>query len=170
MTRIGRGGDEVSAAEIEESVRLARQSIQWDKNDPDTLLMAAITLADLAGEYSTAASLIERAISINPNSAHAWNAKGWIAYRQNKLDTATEALKRAIRLSPLDPLGGYFSGGLALVNSAAGRYEEALEWAERSLQEFPTYTTVIRSKIGSRALDILRLLVERFSVDRGTGR
>jgi adenylate cyclase len=123
-------------------VRLARQSVQWDKNDPDTLWMAAVTLSTFAKDHSTAASLTDRALSLNPNSAHAWNAKGWVAYSQNKVDTAVEALRRAIRLSPLDPLGGYFSGGLAVVNAAAGRYEEASEWAEQTLQEFPTYLPV----------------------------
>ncbi len=99
------------------------------------------------GEHATAARLIERALALNPNSAAAWNAKGWVACRQNQLDSAIDALKRATRLSPLDPLGGYFSGGLALANLALGRYEEALEWADRALHEFPEYGHGIRSKV-----------------------
>ena len=137
----------VSEADIEESVRLARQAIQWGKDDPDTLWMAAITLVNFAGEYATAAHLIERALALNPNSAHAWNAKGYAEYRQNQLDSAIDAFKRAIRLSPLDPLGGYFSNGLAIANLALGRYETALDWADRSLHEFPQFAPAIRSKV-----------------------
>jgi len=137
----------VSEADIEESVRLARQAIQWGKDDPDTLWMSAISLANFAGEYSTAAHLIERALSLNPNSAHAWNAKGYAEYRQNRLDAATDAFNRAIRLSPLDPLGGYFSNGLAITNLALGRYEEALDWADRCLHEFPQFAPAMRNKV-----------------------
>lgn len=147
MTRRAHGWGPVSEAEIEESVRLARQAILWGKDDPDTLWMAAICLSNFAGEYATAARLIERSLALNPNSAHAWNAKGYVAYRHNQLDSAIDAFMRAIRLSPLDPLSGYFTNGLAIANLASGRYEEALEWADRSLHEFPEYAPAIRSKV-----------------------
>src|SRR5204863_938754 len=117
------GGTPVSPVEVEESVRLARQAIQWGKDDPDTLWMAAICLSNFAGEYATAARLIERALTLNSNSAHAWNAKGYVAYRQNQLDSAIDAFSRAIRLSPLDPLGGYCSYGIASASLYGGLTE-----------------------------------------------
>jgi tetratricopeptide (TPR) repeat protein len=148
LARMAQGwGPPVSEAEIEDIVRLARQAIQCGKDDPDTLWMAALSLSHLAGEDATAAHLLDFALTLSPNSAHAWYAKGFVAYRQNQLERAIDAIKRAIRLSPLDPLGGYFSGGLALANLASGRYEEALEWAERSVHEFPEYAAAIRSKV-----------------------
>jgi adenylate cyclase len=157
----------LSQAEITESVDLARQAAQWGKDDPDTLWMAAITLSTFAGEHAAAAHLIERALTINPNSAHAWNAKGYVAYRLNQLETAMESFKRAIRLSPLDPLGGYFSGGLAQVNVALGRYNEALEWADRALHEFPDLVFVGRNKVIALAqlgrIDEARGELERWS-------
>ena len=81
------------------------------QDDPDSLWMAAITLSIFADEHTLAATIIERALTLNPNSAHAWNATGYVAYYQNQFCSAIEALHRAIRLSPLDPLGGYFSNG-----------------------------------------------------------
>jgi TolB-like protein/class 3 adenylate cyclase/Flp pilus assembly protein TadD len=140
---LGRGS--ISQAEAEESVRLARQAIQWGKNDPEALWMAAIGLSVFADEHALAAGVIERSLALNPNSAHAWNAKGWVAYYQNQLSTAIEALKHAIRLSPLDPLGGYFSNGLTLATLAAGQYGEAVEWADRALHEFPDNVIALRS-------------------------
>ena len=145
------GWGAVSGAEIAESVCLARQAIQWGKDDPDVLWMASFSLSLLAGEHARAASVIDRALALNPNSAHAWEAKGWIASYQNQPCPAIEAFERAIRLSPLDPLGGYFSGGLALANLAAGRYEEASDWADRASRELPRYTSAIRTKAVSCA-------------------
>jgi adenylate cyclase len=102
-------------------------------------------------EHAQAASIIDRALALNPNSAHAWLAKGWIASHQNQPCPAIEAFEHAIRLSPLDPLGSYFSGGLALANLAAGRYEKASDWADRALREMSRSTLSIRTKMVSCA-------------------
>ena len=155
----------ISDAEVEEAVRLARQAIQWGKNDPETLWMAGICLSIFADEQALATSIIERALALNPNSAHAWNAKGFVEYRQNHLNTAQDAFERATRLSPLDPLSAYFSGGLALVNLASGRYDEALKWADRALHENPNLIHGIRSKIVA-CVQLGRIDEARKCVDR----
>jgi tetratricopeptide (TPR) repeat protein len=104
----------VSAEERAESVSLARQIIQSPKNDPGALWMAAMSLSIFGHELAAAALALERALSANPNSAQAWEAKGWICCFQNQPYLAIEAFERAMRLSPLDPLRGYFAGGLRL--------------------------------------------------------
>jgi Flp pilus assembly protein TadD len=100
----------------------------------------------IAEDYTLAAAVIDRSLELNPNSAHAWNARGYVAYFQNQLDTASEAFQRAVRLSPLDPLGLYFRNGLALVALAAGKYGEALEWADLALREMPDNPLALRCK------------------------
>ena len=50
-------------------------------------------------------------------------------------------------MSPLDPLGYIFSCGLAFAHTIAGEYEEALEWADRSLRELPRYRAAINMKV-----------------------
>jgi adenylate cyclase len=143
--------DPVSAEERAESVSLARQIIQSPKNDPDALWMAAMSLSIFGHDHDAAARAVERALSANPNSAQAWEAKGWICCYQNQPYLAIEAFERAMRLSPLDPLRGYFAGGLALAKLATGKYEEAVDWSERALHEFPRYVTAIRTKIAACA-------------------
>ena len=73
-------------------------------------------------------------------------AKGFIACCQNQPRPAIEALTRSVRLSPLDPLGYFFKGGLALAHLAIGQYQEALEWAELCFREYPLYMPAIRIK------------------------
>ena len=52
-----------------------------------------------------------------------------------------------MRLSPLDPLGSRgFTYGLALAHLTAGRYGEAIEWADRSLAAQPDYRPALRVK------------------------
>jgi len=140
------GLGQVSDAEVTEAVRLTRRAIETGKEDPDALWMAAWTLSAFTGEHATAASVIDRALMLNPNAAHAWMVSGLVSVNQNRPDRAIEAFDRATRLSPLDPLGRGFTLGLALAHLAAGRYEEAIEWADRSLAAQPGYRPALRTK------------------------
>jgi adenylate cyclase len=128
-------------------LRLARQAVEAGRDDSDVLWMASYTLAALAGENAAAMRGIDRALVLNPNSAHAWMAKGLVSCFSKRPDAAIEAFMRAMRLSPLDPLGYVFRFGLALANFIAGRYEEALEWAEQSAREQPRYVPPLRLKV-----------------------
>jgi TolB-like protein/class 3 adenylate cyclase/tetratricopeptide (TPR) repeat protein len=141
----------VSDAEAAEGLSLARRAVEAGKNDPDALWMGGYVIAVFAGERDTATSAIDRALTLNPNSAYAWGAKGWVLSFGNQWGPAIEALQRAMRLSPLDPLGYTFAGGLALAYVAGGQYEKATEWADRSLREQPRYSIAIRIKMVSFA-------------------
>jgi len=66
---------------------------------------------------------------------------------ESQPDRAIQAFERAMRLSPLDPLVHYFTGGLAMAHVIAGRYEEAIEWADRSLRELPRYESALRNRV-----------------------
>jgi len=93
------------------------------KDDPDALWMAAHTLSFFTGELATAANVIDRALTLNPNSAHAWMVRGLVSLLQNQPDLAIDAFKHAMRLSPVDPLGARaFTFGLAAAHLEAGRY------------------------------------------------
>jgi tetratricopeptide (TPR) repeat protein len=98
-------GGAVSDADVADSVRLARNAIAVGKDDPDVLWMAGFVLTVFAGEHARAATVIDRALALNPNSAHAWMHSGLVSCFRNQPGRAIEALQRAMRLSPLDPQG-----------------------------------------------------------------
>jgi adenylate cyclase len=137
----------VTDDELAEGLYRARQAAEMGKDDADALWMAALALAILAGEPDTAASSVDRALTLNPNSAHAWMARGWVWNAVGQPSAAIEAFERAIRLSPLDPLGWGFTSGIAYAHAVARRYEEAIEWADRSLREQPRDGAMIRTKV-----------------------
>ncbi len=141
------GLGQVSDAEVVEAVRLARHAIEAGKDDPDALWMAAHTLLVFTREHATAASVIERALMLNPNSAYALMVGGFVSINQNWPDRAIQAFEHAIRLSPLDPLGRGFTLGLAAAHLAAGRYGEATKWADRTLAAQPHYRLAMRIKV-----------------------
>jgi adenylate cyclase len=142
----------VADAEIAEAVRLAKGAIDTGKDDPDALWTAGWTVSVFGRDPAMGANVIDRALTLNPNSAHAWMARGLVSIFQNRPDGAIEAAERAIRLSPLDPWGARaFTYLMALAHFAAGRYEQAIEWADRSLAAQPGYRTGLMVKIVASA-------------------
>ena len=97
---------QVSDAEIGEAVRLARRAIEAGKDDRDALWMAAHALSFFTGEHVTAANVVDRALTLNPNSAHAWLVRGMISNMQERPDQAIAAVEHGMRLSPLDRCAG----------------------------------------------------------------
>jgi adenylate cyclase len=130
---------------------LAKRAIQNGKDDPDALRMAASVIG-FTGDAHTAASAADRALSLNPNSAPTWMQYGYIQCFLNRPKLAVEAFERAMRLSPLDPLGYYITGGLAFAAFEDGRYETAIEWADQSLREEGTFILALRLKVAACGL------------------
>jgi tetratricopeptide (TPR) repeat protein len=52
-----------------------------------------------------AQTLIERALTLDPNSAWAWNRRGWLNVYIREPDRAIQHFQRAMRLSPIDGAG-----------------------------------------------------------------
>jgi TolB-like protein len=114
------GFGRVSDIEIAEAVRLARLAIEAGRDDPDALWMAGWTLSGFTAEHAGAANVIDRALSLNPSSAHAWMARGLVSVVQDRPGQAIKALEHAMRLSPIDPWGRAFTSPLAMAHFAAG--------------------------------------------------
>jgi len=123
--------------EIADGVRLARRALALGKDDPTALLSSGLSLASLAGELETGAAHIERALALNPNSAEAWRASGWVRIYLGEPADAIEHFERAMRLSPLDPLAYFTCAGMGTAHLLAGRYDEAASWARKASQEQP---------------------------------
>jgi len=135
--------DEARLATI---AQLARQAVQYGKDDPSVLSMAAFAIA-YCGDMQSADAAVERSVSLNPNDAAAWSVRGWIHCCLNRPKAAVEAFERARRLSPFDPFGAYFSFGIGIAVFQEGRFEEALEWADRALREEGLFVGPLRFKV-----------------------
>ena len=140
-------GFRVSDEEIAGAGQLAAQAIRLGNDDPDALWMGAHATAFFTRAFGVAESASERALALNANSADAWAARGWVLILHNQPEPAIEAFRRAMRLSPLDPLTHYFASGIAFGYLYMKRFEEAVEWADRSFDQEPRYTPVLRVKV-----------------------
>jgi TolB-like protein/class 3 adenylate cyclase len=134
--------DEMAA----EAVGFVRQAAPAGKDDPDVLWMAGQVISYFTGDHAAGQDLIERALTLNANSALAWCARGYVLTFSNQPEPAIESFSYAMRLSPLDPLGYMFKHGLAIAHILAGRFEEAMTWLDQVLHEQPRNPSAIRYK------------------------
>jgi adenylate cyclase len=123
------------------ALSLCRQALAMDPS------YAPASSALLTGEHAVAVSALERATTLNPNSARAWGLSAAVNCYAYRPEAAIAAAQRAMRLSPLDPLGYQFKLALGYGLMLAGSYAEALEWVDQSLHDRSTFYPAIRVKV-----------------------
>jgi TolB-like protein/class 3 adenylate cyclase/tetratricopeptide (TPR) repeat protein len=145
----GQGWVLPAGPEDAEGILLGRIAIEFGANDPDALWMAAYGLAIATFDLTIALSALDRALVLNPNSAHAWGTKALVeSFRGDaRAAVAVEASNRAIRLSPLDPLSYIYKFAGALAYLGAGQYQEAMGWIDDALREQPRFHASFRVKV-----------------------
>jgi len=137
---------------IAETERLARTAAKLGSDDAVALAHAGFALAFVVGELDDGMALIDRALALNSNLAAAWRFKGFVKVFLGQPDEAIEPIERALRLSPLDPLIFIVQMGFIFAHFFAGRYDEALASAKKSLAQNPNYVTAIVMAAVSAAL------------------
>src|SRR5215469_755420 len=130
---------------------MARQALQAERDDADTIWHAAWTLFFLAGDAAMAAAALDRALALNPNAAHAWLVRGHIHAQRNQPEQAIELIERARRLSPFDPYTFFYANTIAVAHLAARRFEQTVEWADHALHERPRLAPAMLVKVAANA-------------------
>ncbi|TIP26674.1 MAG: adenylate cyclase [Mesorhizobium sp.] len=140
------------AEEVAEAIRLARRAVELGRDDAIALSHGGYVLGYVGSELKNSAVCIDRALVLNPNLAAAWGLSSWVRACFGEPDKAVEHAAGAMRLSPLDPrlFAWQFCTGLA--HFCAGRYDDAVEWAESSLRSQPNYASAMRVAAAGHAL------------------
>ena len=84
--------------------------------------------------------MIEEAISLNPNLAVAWQARGWVSIMCGEQDRAIESFERFMRLVPTDKVAWC---GVAFAQFFLARYEEGCASASKSLAFLSNTLTLV---------------------------
>lgn len=102
---------------------------------------------NLLRRMDVAGARYDEALRRNPNESLAWLLKGALHAFQDEPAAAVTAAEKARRLSPIDPFQYYYESLSSTALLAAGRYEEALAFAERSLRRHNRHTSTLRTKL-----------------------
>lgn len=140
--------------ELDEAVRLARRAVDLGMNDDDAVALArgGHAVAFLSGELASGIACVDRALALNPNLATAWYLSGWLRAYDGQTEVAIEHFAHAMRLSPLDPTYYHMQVGTGFAHLLAGRFDDAILWADKAFQHEPRYISAAAVMPASHAL------------------
>ncbi|RXT57696.1 CadC-family transcriptional regulator [Bosea sp. Tri-44] len=138
--------------EIAEGVRLARQAVEFGRDDAVALTRAGHALGHFTGDLDGGIALIDRAVLLNPNLAAAWFLGGFLRALNGEPVSALEHFEHAVRLSPLDPEIFRMQVGMALAHFFAGHFDSAVAWAEKAAGNLPSLLVAAAVMAASHAL------------------
>jgi TolB-like protein len=150
--------------ETTETVRLSRLATDLGREDAVAISGAGFALAYVAGELEEGAALIERALSLNQNLAWAWYYSGWVKVYLGEPEAAILHATRAMRLSPNDTYKFNMQTVVACGHLLAGRFGEAVRWAEMAIRESSSHPSSWRVLAASYALSGLQEQAQRAMV------
>lgn len=147
VLRVTRGLTTNPQADADAALAQARQS----QRAPDAaglgLAMEGFVHLHLLRDFERAQRLIDRACSRHPSEPLAWLFGGVAHSFLDQPDAALAASRRALSLSPLDPLLYYFESLAASSAIVARRYEEAITLCRRSLRRNVTHLHTHRALV-----------------------
>jgi adenylate cyclase len=135
-----------TAFEKQEALRLAQEAAALSSDDAFVLTVLAAALS-ITLEFQRAEMILQKALALDPNLAFAWTRSGWLRTFQGDHETAIQHFERALRLSPFNPMVSNCLMGIGCAHFVAGRYDQSVEWQEKSLFANPAATWMYRGLI-----------------------
>ena len=120
------------------AAELAHRAAELDDNDPWAHLALGY-LAFTARQTDDAVREFQRALNLNPNFATAYGYLGWAVVFDGRHEEAIAYFQQAFRMSPHDPLIAFFYAGMCAAHYFARRFDEAVEWGRKSIQQRPGF-------------------------------
>jgi adenylate cyclase len=135
--------------EFNEAIELARAALADSPDDPSALRLAGHAVAFFAHDLDAGRAALERAITLNGNSAQILGSNGWLRLYAGDFDVARDHFTRAMRLSPLDPELYFFQTGLAeaLVLGEPAEPSRGLELVQKALVGRPNWRAALQARI-----------------------
>jgi len=133
----------VRGADKEEWIRrageAAHKAYALDPSHPDALA-AMGSVFQVRGQPAQALGMFLRQVQADPNDATGWNNVGYAYATLGKPEESIAANERALRLSPRDANVYGFMVVIAAAHLFAGRDQEAIAWARRSIAARPGFS------------------------------
>jgi adenylate cyclase len=171
LWKAGQGWMTDPEAERREASRMAQAALDRDPDDALALAVSAHAASFLRRDCQQALELFERSLALNPNSQLAWGLSGVTLCYVGEARAALDREAYALRLSPFDPLGFYFTGVSGLAAMLLGRYDEALAFGLKARRENPRWSVNLRflaaTLVNLGRLDEARQMAREFlAIDR----
>jgi DNA-binding SARP family transcriptional activator/TolB-like protein len=124
--------------------RTVRTAIELGEENGRPLAMFGHNCTIFHRNYEEAIRLIDRGVEISPNDAETIMWSGPTLAFVGRADEAIDRAERALALSPGDPYLFRYEHFLGIAHYAAGHFEDAAKWGERSYGRNTSYTSNLR--------------------------
>ena len=125
-------------AAMEAAYALAHRAIQLDERNEYAHWVLGISCWGLL-KFDESLAALERAVALNPNCSGAYGSLGTLLAKIGRPEEAIVNHEIAIRSNPLDPSIFFRFSGLAFAHYVAGRFEMAIQCAERAIHRNPRW-------------------------------
>lgn len=138
----------------------ARLAFKFGADDAQALCIAAFVQANITHDYESAIRILDSALEMNSNSALALGFSALVHGISENYERASEQARKALRLSPFDPLNYHPNFALAMACIFTGRFEEAIHHASLTIQTKPSlsvpYILLVASHVNLDNFDSAR--------------
>jgi len=137
------GWSEDPEADCRVGADFARRALQVARDDPGTIVDAALALAFFGEDIGAMMALVDRALALNPSFARGWNNSGLLSLFAGQPERAIEHAEAALRLSPRARVGTTL-GIIGTAHLISRRFDEALPKLLLAVQEAPSFPVPYR--------------------------
>jgi TolB-like protein/class 3 adenylate cyclase len=130
-------------ADCRDGADLARRALQVARDDPGTIVDAALALAFFGEDIGAMMALVDRALALNPSFARGWNNSGLLSLFAGQPERAIEHAEAALRLSPRARVGTTL-GVIGTAHLVSRRFDDALPKLLLAVQEAPSFPVPYR--------------------------
>jgi tetratricopeptide (TPR) repeat protein len=131
--------------------RAALAALQADIDDPWAHLAAAFVYI-CRGRIDDALAEFEWALRLNPNFSLAQGYYGLTLSYVGRWQEGAGAARRAMRLSPRDPLSAIYSGVIGYAEFVGRNYDEAMRMAREGIRQRPDFVGAYRVLTAAAAM------------------
>jgi len=140
-------GQNTDAAELgQKASDFTRAALDINPNCSLALTMDGLVNTNIIRDLDTAQQRYDAALSVNPNESLALLLRGTLRAFKGEGKDAVKDTRRALELSPRDPLKYYYLSLGATAALADQNYEEALSLSHRSLELNAHHASTLRAK------------------------
>lgn len=145
MARLRAADNEMAMSEaLDEGLSLARRAVSLDPTDAFGHSGVGLALT-LRGDYQGGLAEVRGALAINPNLAFAHATLGVGLVHSGSPRDAMDAISKALRHDPYDPLRFIRLAHISLSYYYLGEYEAAVKAARSTIRSYPEHPWVYRT-------------------------
>jgi adenylate cyclase len=118
-----------------EGIALTHKALKVAGDDPSVLASAAGPMMSLEGDMEGAATVVARALALNPGSSRAWMYSGLVRLRAGEIELAVEQIEMSRRLEPAGPNRPVQTVLLGVAKFAQGHFSETIALMKEAIRQ-----------------------------------